>query len=155
MSTPVIAVPIPDELTVIAGLDRVDYADAFRAHATVDRTPEQYARLAVRSMPSSVMGLVWAAHRALGLRIGARGAPGRALGWQVVRSDERVFVMAASGPLMTPRVITSVAGGEVTVATLIRFESPAAAPIWAAIGPIHRAVERQLVERGASAASDR
>ena len=87
----------------------------------------------------------------LGLHVAESDRRGRLLGWERLRSDDHVHMLASSGPLVTARIVTTLEHGALTLTTLLRFESAAATPIWSAIGPAHRAVARRMVERAAAA----
>ncbi len=139
-------VAVPPGLAALAGLDRVDYADAFATAAPVQRNAEQWARLAVGSAPPILRRFIRGVHRALGLRLEPARAPDQILGWTVRHSGPDEFVLGADGGVLgTPRIVVCVDAGSVVFATLIRFDARLGRAVWVGIAPVHRAVARYLV----------
>jgi hypothetical protein len=152
---------VPGRARELAGLDRVDYADAFAAATTAIRTPEAWVRSMTNSAPM-LMGLVrHIQHHALGLRLTPTGSPGQVIGWEIVHSKVDACVLGASGGIGTARIVLLTSPGQVVVATLLRYEHVGARLVWVVVAPVHRAVARYLLVNGvrnadtAPAAADR
>ena len=140
-------VPVPERVTALRLLPRVDYQDAFGLRTPVRRTPEEWARLALDDAPPVVRGVIRQAHRALGLRLAPPDAPDHVLGWAILRSGSDELVLGADGGLGTPRIVILTSPGNVVFATLIRLGGIRARIAWMAVAPVHRAVARYLVGR--------
>jgi hypothetical protein len=131
---------LPEPLRSASGLDRIDYADVATARTpgAARWTPEQWTRAAVERGPLVRLGgpLVW--RGIVGLRLGARRAPGHVAGWRIgARGAEWVRLEAASWHV-TAHVLVYVAEDRVAVALLVRHDRPAAALLWPPVAVLHR-----------------
>jgi hypothetical protein len=149
-------VAIPDQVLTL--LDRVDYGDAFAVepgpHVLAHYTPGELAELALGRAPGWVRVLVRVAHgRVLRLRLAPSDPPVPVPGWQLVSSDPEAVVYGVAGGLITPRIVVLKEPHRLVVVTLMRLDHRAAAPIVAAVKPVHRAVARYLLDRGARLAA--
>jgi hypothetical protein len=141
-------ISVPARATELAGLDSVDYADAFAAATTAIRTPEAWLRSVTDSAPM-LMGLVrQIQHHALGLRLAPTGSPGQVIGWDILHSKVDACVLGASGGIGTARIVLLTSPGQVVVATLLRYDHVGARLVWAVVAPVHRAVARYLLVNG-------
>lgn len=148
-------IPVPAHIAATSGLEKVDYQDAFTAHAHADRAPEHLLRLALREAPRWLRRLVRAVQgNVLGLRLGPPDSSEHPLGWRLLRNDSSAVVLGVEGGLLTPRIVVTVRERQVVVATVVRYDHVAARPVWAVIAPLHRAVARRLVDGGVRAAAD-
>jgi hypothetical protein len=68
-----------------------------------------------------------------------------------VRSDDDEFVLAADGPLMRGRLtLRREDARRATLTTRLHYRHKIAArAVWAVVGPLHRVVAPQLIERAA------
>jgi hypothetical protein len=151
-------VAIPERVQAMGLLDRVDYGDAFAAEVPppvlARYTPVELADLAMGRAPRWVRVLVRVAHqRVLGLQLAPTTPPGPVPGWQLMHSGPAEAVYGVAGGLITPRIVVMKDPGRVLVVTLMRLERPAAAPIVAAVKPVHRAVARYLLDRALASPS--
>jgi hypothetical protein len=145
-------VQVPARARELAGLDRVDYADAFAVETAVNRTPEQWVRRVEKTAPT-LMRLVRGVHHGLGLRLAPVGSVEHVFGWEIVHSSQDDVVLSVGAGIVTPRIVALTAPGQVVVATLLRFEHVGARPIWALLAPLHRAVARHLLDHVTSVAA--
>jgi hypothetical protein len=143
---------VPARARELAGLDRVDYADAFAVQTAATRTPTQWVRSVEETAPT-LMRLVRLVHHGLGLRLAPLGSAGHVFGWEVVDSSHDEAVLSVEGRIVTPRIVALTSPGKVVIATLLRFEHVTARPIWASVAPVHRAVARYLLDRVTSSAA--
>jgi hypothetical protein len=140
-------VPVPLRARELAGLERVDYADAFAVDVPVRRTPEEWLRLSVTASPA-LFNAVRLVHRALGLHLAQADSPGHMIGWDVLRNDSEEAVLGNGGGILgTPRIVCLTPPGQVMVATLIQLNGIGGRAIWAATAPLHRAVARYVLSR--------
>ena len=145
-------VQVPECAKELAGLDRVDYADAFAAPTDVPRSPEQWLRSVSVASPA-LMHLVRQVHRGLGLRLAAPGSAGAVFGWTIAHSGSDDALLTVDGSIVTPRIVVLTPPGRVVIATLLRFDHVVARPLWTVVGALHRAVARHLVARVTSLAT--
>jgi hypothetical protein len=97
-------VAIPERARELAGLDRVDYADAFTVAVSAHRSPGDWIRLAAADMPV-LFAAVHAVHRLLGLRLASADSPDDVIGWDTLRTDEAEVVLGSAGVLGTARIV--------------------------------------------------
>lgn len=141
-------IAVPARARELAGLARVDYADAFTAPTTARRTPEAWVRSVTDSAPT-LMGLVrHIQDHALGLRLAPAGSPRHVIGWDILHSEADECVLGVDGGIGTARIVGLTSPGQIVVATLLRYEHVRARPIWAVVAPVHRAVARYLLANG-------
>jgi hypothetical protein len=142
----VVQVPVPSRARELAGLDRVDYADAFAVDVAVRHTPEEWIRLSAAASPS-LFSAVRLVHHALGLPLGPPDSPDHLIGWNIVRSDGEEAVLGNEGVFGMPRIVGLTQPGQVVVATLIRLDGLRGRAIWAVVAPVHRAVARYILNK--------
>jgi hypothetical protein len=142
----VVQVPVPSRARDAAGLERVDYADAFALDVAVRHTPEEWIRLSAAASPS-LFSAVRLAHRALGLPLAPSDSPDHLIGWNIVRSDPEEAVLGSDGIFGTPRIVGFTASDQVVLATLIRLNGLRGRALWAAGAPVHRAVARYVLNK--------
>jgi hypothetical protein len=151
-------VAIPDRVHAMELLDRVDYGDAFAVEpepqVLARYTPDELAEFALGRAPRWVRVLVRVAHRrVLRLRLAPSDPPVPVPGWHLVSGGPDAVVYGVAGGLITPRIVVLKESHRIVVVTLMRLDHRAAAPIVAAVKPVHRAVARYLLDRGAHLAA--
>jgi hypothetical protein len=125
----------PSEIVPLSALDTHDYVDAFRLEApgAADATPENWARAALER--TGLGGrLLW--HGILRLRLDR--SPGSIAGWKVGDRGQRWIRLEASSWCMSANVVVYVYDEQVAVATIVRYEHPVGAVVWAVMAPVHR-----------------
>ena len=137
------------------GFGRFDYADAFEARlpAPDPRGAVDWLRAGLEGSPRAIQRLIVHVHRHV-LRLRLAPDPDAPLDlWQVTRDDPDEAHLEAQGPLIDGRLVAHrVAPDRVRLDTFVRFNRrPAAALVWYAVGPLHRAVAPRLVRRAATA----
>jgi hypothetical protein len=75
---------------------RIDYADAFRVDAGVERTPGDWVRAVIDDAPLAVRARLFTGWLALGLRLGLPWSPRRVLGWKVQHCDGHFVLLTAN-----------------------------------------------------------
>lgn len=135
---------VPSRATELAGLSRVDYADAFTVRVATDRPPEEWVRRLTDRMPD-LFAVVRVAHRALGLKLEPADGPAHLIGWDILRSTDTEAVLGTSGALGVPRIVGLTSHGHVVIATLITLKNRRARAIWSIFAPLHRSVARRAL----------
>ncbi|OBF83714.1 hypothetical protein A5791_02540 [Mycobacterium sp. 852002-51163_SCH5372311] len=134
-------------MTSLSGLDRVDYADAYAARTPIVRTPEQWARAIEESHGLLMRTVVRPIHRhVLGFQLAPSGLPGHVIGFEILHSEASEGVLGTCGRILTPRIVALTSPGQLVLSTLVKYEHPSARIIWSLVGPIHRMVERYLLD---------
>ena len=142
-------VPVPSRAAELAGLSRVDYADAFTVPVATDRPPEEWVRRLTVRMPG-LFAVVRVAHRTLGLKLEPADGPDHVIGWDILRSTDAEAVLGTSGALGVPRIVGISSHGRVVISTLITLKDFRSRAIWRIFAPLHRAVARRaLIELSA------
>jgi Protein of unknown function (DUF2867) len=142
----VVKVAVPSRAGELAGLERVDYADAFAVDVAVQHSPEEWIRLEAAASPA-LFRAVRIAHRGLGLRLAPAGSSEHPIGWNILRSDSEEAVLGIDGVLGTPRIVGLAPPGEFVVVTLIRLNGLRGRALWAVCAPLHRAVARYILNK--------
>ncbi len=74
----------------------------------------------------------------LGLRLGPRPSTRHVLGWRIVTSAPEFVILEVRSRLMTAHNLVEVLDGRVVLTTFVRYEHPAARPLWSAAALVHR-----------------
>jgi hypothetical protein len=143
-------VSLPADARALSTLPRIDYQDAFRVNAGVERTPDQWLHAVISDAPLGVRARLVAGWLALGLKLGPPRAPRRVLGWEVKHSDPSYVLLAADSWLgLRGELLFRTEPGGLLFATLIQLNNPAARAVWARITPRHQDVVRSLLSHAA------
>lgn len=142
----VVRVQVPSRARELAGLQRVDYTDAFAVDVTVRHTPEEWIRLSAAASPT-LFSAIRLAHHALGLPLAPPDSADHLIGWNILRSDTEEAVLGNDGTFGTPRIVGLTPPGQVVVATLIQLNGLRGGALWAAVAPVHRAVARYILNK--------
>jgi hypothetical protein len=129
-------------------LPRPDYLDALEV-AGRDRTAEDWARATFEGAPfARLLRLGW--RYGLWLRLGPYPAAGHVLGWPILETAPDRLVLGVDSAVLGPcRLVFAAGSGRLLVNTVIRFEHPAARPVWTVVSPVHRLITRLLLARAA------
>jgi hypothetical protein len=134
--------------------DESDYADVFEVPIRDGdaRSAEQAFRDALGDAPGPLGGAVlWIHRHVLRFRLGAPSGREYVIGWRIVRSDPDEIVLETGGPLMLGQLTLRRRDGRAKLITRLRYRRKIAArAVWAAVGPLHRAVAPRLMERAAA-----
>ena len=139
-------IAIPTEAREIAGLTRVDYADAFAVDVTKQRSPTEWINEAAASSPM-LFRAVRVAHRMLGLRLAPAGSAAHPLGWDVLVDGPTRAVLGNQGRLGTGRIVGLTPPGQVVLVTLLELNGVPGRALWSAAVPVHRAVARYALDQ--------
>jgi len=136
------------------GETEADYADVFEVPILPGdlRTAEQAFRDALGDKPGALGSLVFWIHRhVLRFRLGPYSSPEYVIGWPIMHSDHDEIVLATGGPLMRAQLtLRREDGRRATLTTRLHYgHKIAARTVWAIVGPLHRAMAPQLMERTA------
>ncbi len=151
-------VPLPADARALSTLSRIDYADAFllQIGPGQSRTGEQWARVMLEEAPITTRASLLTGWSALGLKLGSPHSALTVLGWEVRRSTPQFALLAAGSHIGMPaELLFKPHLDTLLFATLIRHDNPVARAIWAPVGPGHRRVVRDLLQRAAALARDR
>lgn len=145
-SVTVSKVSLPANARALSTLARIDYTDAFRVDAGVERTPEQWVHAMLQDAPFAVRARLVSGWIALGLKLGAPWSQRRVLGWTVRHSDADVLLLAAGSRfgLQGELLVRSEPGG-LLFATFAQLHTPMARAVWARITTHHQQVVRSLL----------
>ena len=140
--------------SVVAG-DTYDYADAFEVSVCGPdtRTAEEVVRAGLEGAPGWLGTMVLIAHRhVLRFELAPAGTPDHIMGWEVLSAEHDVMRLRATGPLMDGLLIARRAGpSEAVLETYVSYRRRVLGRIiWAAVGPVHRAVAPYLLRRAAA-----
>lgn len=147
------AVEVGDDLLAASALLRPDYASAVEVTFSdaEARSPERWARATFEGAPGPVRWVLRAGWRfGLGFRLGPRSSPDHVLGARITDTGPEVVVLELRSRLLLAHNVFLVRDGRVRVATLVRYESGAARPLWSVVSTVHRAVVPHLLNRAAS-----
>jgi hypothetical protein len=131
-----------------------DYVDTFEV-SILDgdvRTAEQAFRDALGDKPGVGGNVVlWIHRHLLQFRLGPYSSPGHIIGWTIVRSDRDEIVLAADGPLMRGQLrMAREDGSRAVLTTSLHYRRKiAASAVWLVVGPLHRTLAPQLMQRSA------
>ncbi|MEU0085122.1 hypothetical protein [Streptomyces sp. NPDC006274] len=136
---------IPAAIRSLSTFDDPDYADLF-ALPTDDAahtSPEQWARTAFEDVAGFQGQVIWRVM--LGLRLKRRSSPDHVAGWRIADRTDRWIRLEASSWMLTGHLVMHVADEQVSLATFIRYDRPAAARVWSRLSAIHRKVAPDLL----------
>ncbi|OBG75017.1 hypothetical protein A9X05_22715 [Mycobacterium sp. E3298] len=127
-----------------------DYTDVFEAAIQPGdtRSAEQMFRDAL-GREADGGAVRWLHRHVLRFNLATHPSPDHPIGWSVARSDHDEFVLTASGPLMRGELALRRQDGlRATLTTRVHYRRKTAArTVWAVVGPLHRAIAPQLVQR--------
>lgn len=131
-----------------------DYVDVFEVpvHQDDSRTAEQALRDALGGAPRIGGELVlWIHRHILRFRLGPHSSPEHVIGWSVTHSSPDEIVLAADGWLMRGQLrLRREDGRRAVLTTRLHYRHKIAArAVWAAVGPLHRVIAPQLMNRAA------
>lgn len=136
---------IPAAIRSLSTFDDPDYADLF-ALTTDDAahtSPEQWARAAFEDVAGFQGQVIWRVM--LGLRLKWRSSPDHVAGWRIADHTDRWIRLEARSWMLTGHLVMHVADEQVSLATFIRYDRPAAAWVWSRLSAIHRKVAPDLL----------
>ena len=122
-----------------------DYVDLFTAvtDSAATSSAERWARAALEE--ASALGRFVAWRVLLGLRLETQRSPKHVAGWEIVgAADDRIRIEARSW-FMTANIVFQVEPGEVSFATLIRYDNPVAKLVWTPVSAIHRQLAPEVL----------
>jgi hypothetical protein len=137
--------------------DAADYVDVFEApiQPADSRTAEQTVRDGFGQAPGAGgAAVLWIHRHVLGFRLGPLSSPEHVFGWSIVHSDTDEVVLAANGPLMHGEMdVRRESARRAVLTTRLHYRHRfAGRVVWAAVGPLHRAIAPQLIKRAARVA---
>lgn len=133
-------------------LQQADYLDVFEVTIGESdvRTPEMQARETLEHSAPPIREGIRFAHKAFLLfRLGPADSPQHVLGWRIAESTPDAVRLEANSPLMNGTLILRRANAStVQLITALHYKHRrAAAVVWRAIGPIHRAAAPYLMNK--------
>ncbi|MFI6155989.1 hypothetical protein ACIBCA_25275 [Kitasatospora sp. NPDC051170] len=143
---------IPEEIRALMGPGQRGYADLF-ALATdgTIATPEVWARAMLEQVAGIQGQFVWRV--LLGLRLRPRprprlrrgASPQHIAGWRIAERREGLIRVEAHGRMLTGNLVVRTDGDQVSLATVLRYRSPAGARIWKRLSAVHRRLTPDLL----------
>jgi hypothetical protein len=143
-------VPVPPEARRLSTLSHIDYADAFIVEigSASDRTPEQWARVALDQAPISVRTKLLSGWSTIGLKLDIGGSAQSVLGWQIRRSTPEFVLLGADSRIGMPgELLFQLQQRALLFATFVEQRNALARAVWAAVKPVHVPVVRQVLEQ--------
>jgi hypothetical protein len=136
------------------GEDAADYVDVFEVpiQPADSRTAEQAFRQGFgENLGPGGAAVLWIHRHVLRFRLGPISSTENVIGWVITRSKADEFVLAANGPLMHGELnLQRRDGRRAVLTTRLHYRHKLAGRlVWAAVGPLHRAIAPQLVKRTA------
>ena len=139
--TPAIpAAPCADSERILPGHQ---FADAYKVPAPHGMDAITATRLAFAHGPLWIRTLMRLRNR-LGRVVGLKPAP--ASGFPVIRQSPDEVLMGFDDKHLDFRIVASVAGGFVTLTTIVRWHNACGRAYLAAIMPFHRAIAARMIE---------
>jgi hypothetical protein len=140
------AVPLPADARALSTLSRIDYEDAFRLHAGVTRSGEEWVRAVLNDAPVRVRSRLVAGWLALGLNLRGPWSAHRVLGWKVQRSDPNFVLLAADSWLgLRGQLLFRSEPRGLLFATFIQQNNPLVRSLWVKITHRHQQVVQSLL----------
>ncbi|KAJ6441197.1 transcriptional activator protein DAL81 [Purpureocillium lavendulum] len=140
---------LPDSVRRLASVSAVDYGDVYTLHAVpASGSAEDWARAMLGDVPSSLENFVW--HGLLRFRLHHQQSPAHIAGWRIGdRADEWIRLENSSW-LMDANIIVvkQQQQQQVSLATMVRYKSPVAAPWWWLLSFMHRRGAPKLLNEG-------
>ena len=127
-------------------LERIDWSDVFTgtADGAVELSPQAWAAALGRDAPARIRltlrSAAWTQRNILGLRLQPRRSGHHVIGWKVAAAGDHWFRLEAEGWLGTAHLLLHVAGQEVSIGTLLRYDRRMAAIVWQPVSFFHRQV---------------
>jgi hypothetical protein len=128
--------------------DALAFALSLAGSPPPSRTAEQWARAVFEGAPPLLRCFIVFGWRfVLGLRLRPPAAADQVLGWAIESSatEPDTVTLAAAGPLLRAENIVAVDEAVVVWVTVVRYERPAARPLWAVASAIHILTIRYLL----------
>jgi hypothetical protein len=119
------------------------FADAFKVPAPHGVDAIEAMRLAFAHGPLWIRTLMGLRNR-LGRIVGLKPAP--ASGFPVIRQSSREVVLGFNDKHLDFRIVAAVAGGFVTLTTIVRWHNGWGRAYLTAIMPFHRAIAARMIE---------
>lgn len=145
-------VAVPPSLRGDEHFDDYHYASAFelRDPAARTRTPEEWARAVFERAAAPLHPVLIPAWRyTLGLRLAPKSSPTHVLGWDILDATQETITLGAPSSLLTARHVISLDDSTVVWTTFVRYDRPAARPLWTAAKQAHHATIPHLLKRAA------
>lgn len=138
---------VPSELHAVAALDRIDYADAYRAPSVPhDHSAETWLRTAFDEAPRAGILFTRAAWRLVGAELAPDPSPGHIFGCPLTVHDEGTATMDVIWRVGLRATIVGWIDTDRTdrnglvMATFVRLDTPASRRVWRTLSPVHRAL---------------
>jgi hypothetical protein len=148
------AIAVPVDARALTTLSRIDYQDAFRLDAGVERPAEEWVRATLNDPPLIVRARLVAGWLALGLNLQGPWSAHRVLGWRVQHRDPNVVLLAADSWLgLRGQLLFRSEPGGLLFATFIQHDNPLVRSLWNAITPHHQHVVHSLLLHAARRAA--
>jgi hypothetical protein len=116
------------------------------------RSAEQWARATFEEAPPALRRFImvgWIA--GLRLSLGPRPSPDHVLGWKIESATADQIILSVESMLIgTAHFLLKVESSRVILTNFVRYEKPAARPIWWAVQPLHHQIVPYLLGHAAS-----
>jgi hypothetical protein len=144
--SPVSAITLPADARTLTTLSRIDYQDAFRLGAGVERPAEEWVRAMLNEAPLIVRSRLVAGWLALGLNLRGPWSARRVLGWKVQHRDPNFVLLAADSWLgLRGELLFRSEPRGLLFATFIQQDNALARSLWNKITPQHQHVVHSLL----------
>ena len=144
------AVTLPAQARALSTLSRIDYEDAFRLDAGIQRSAEYWVRAMLNDAPLVVRSRLVAGWLALGLNLREPWSADRVLGWKVQHNDADVVLLAADSWLgLRGQLLFVSEPGGLLFGTLVQQNNRLVHSLWNAITDTHQHVVQSLLVHAA------
>ncbi|GAA1546666.1 hypothetical protein GCM10009691_21370 [Brevibacterium picturae] len=136
---------VPSVVLNRSSIPDADYADWFTTATAGTASPEEYARSMFGDSPGWQVKLVWGF--LLRLRLIRNASPDSVAGYRIASRGSRWIRLEASSRSLTSNLIVATDGGEVSLATLMRYDRWPGRVRWSLLSPVHRTAAPGLLAR--------
>ena len=119
-----------------SSLPGIDYADRFSLATDAEAGPEQWARAMFGDVPSAGEVLIWRV--VLGLRLSHGRSPATVAGWRIGGRGTDWIRLEAASWFLGANLVVQATGGEVSLATFVRYQRPVGRYLWPPLSAVHR-----------------
>ena len=138
---------MPTTMLGLSSLHGVDYADQFSITTGIDATPEQWARAIFGNVPSTSQVFIW--RYLLGLRISRdrEASSTTVAGWKIGGEGQDFLRLEANSWLLSGNLVVHRTDSQVSLVTLVQYETWIAWPWWCLLGLVHRKIVPVILRR--------
>jgi hypothetical protein len=139
---------LPEPVRALTALPGTHYVDCFTLATDVDATPEQWARAMFGDVPSAAERFIW--RGLLGIRLSRGASPDTVAGWRIAARGGDWIRLEAASWFLTGNLLVRAAGGQVSLATFLRYDRLLGHAVWPPLSAVHRGLAPGLLRDAAA-----